>query len=137
MNRVELLGGLTRDPECSVNQRGTATWLATLAVNGTRYDGEARQQVVKTTFVSLSAFGWLAEELINAGYGKGDELHVVGELDQFEIAKDDGTKDRKTRVRPLVVTPTRRSSPMPARHPAQSHTPSPDPWGPPREEPPF
>ena len=138
MNRVELVGGLTRDPDCSVLQSGAASWFATIAVNGTRYDSQERQQVVRTTYVALSAYGWLAEQLINEGYGKGDELHVVGELDQYEVEKD-GVKDRKTRVRPLVVNVTRRRLPLPTPTTTQQRPASGrDPWSQePPEEPPF
>lgn len=128
MNRVELVGGLTRDPEIKITQSGAVTWFATIAVNGTRYDTETRGQVVKTTYVALSAFGWLAEQLTEGAYERGDELHVLGELDQYEIEKEDGKKDRKTRVRPLVVNVTRRRAQVAAR---------PDPWQNSHEPPPF
>ena len=112
MNRVELIGGLTRDPDVTVMQSGVVSWYASIAVNGTRYDKDAGQQIVHTTYVSLSAIGWMAEALVEADYFKGDELWVVGELDQFEIERD-GKKDRKTRVRPLVVAPVRRAARQP------------------------
>lgn len=134
MNRVELVGGLTRDPDCTITQSGTASWFATIAVNGTRYDPQERQQVVKTTFVALSAFGWIAEQLIEENYGKGDELHVLGELDQYEVEKD-GQKDRKTRVRPIIVTATRRrqATQPSAAAPSRQR----DPWSQQTDEPPF
>jgi len=92
--------------------------------------------VVKTTYVALSAFGWMAESLYEQSYVKGEELHIVGELDQYEVEKD-GQKDRKTRVTPLVVTPIRRrSEAMQQQRRPQAQ--KPDPWAaPPREEPPF
>lgn len=136
INRVELVGGLTRDPEFRITPTGTSTWFATVAVNGSRYDSQSGGQVVKTTYVALSAFGWMAEQLYENSYVKGEELHIVGELDQYEVEKD-GQKDRKTRVTPLVVTPIRRrSEAMQQQRGPQAQ--KPDPWAaPPREEPPF
>lgn len=144
MNEVRLVGGIVRDPDVKITNSGTASWMATIAVNGARYSPEERQQVVSTTYVSLSAFGWMAEQLIDAGYGKGDELYVVGELDQFEVTGEDGKKDRKTKVRVLTVTPTRRrisgGTPQPAQTGHWSEQPAAagrDPWSAQTEEPPF
>lgn len=142
MNRVELVGGLTREPEVRITPSGTATWFATLAVPGTRYDSSARQEVVKTTYVSLVAFGWQAEQLTDENYGKGDTLHVLGELDQYEKEGPDGQKERKTRVSVLTAAPVRRrsqghsSTPAPPARPPSSA--GADPWArDPNEPPPF
>lgn len=99
MNRVEIRGGLTRDPSMKVVGDGLHLLEFTVAVNGTRYDRETRGTVVKTTYVSVQAWGTVADEIVAAyQLTKGDEVYVLGELDQHEIEKSDGTKDRKTRV---------------------------------------
>lgn len=99
VNEVRISGGLTRDAEAKyVGEHGTALMTFTVAVNGTRYDSAARQQVVKTTYVSVEAWAVLAERLMNTNLMKGDEVLVVGELAQTEREKRDGTKETKTRV---------------------------------------
>lgn len=103
-------GGLTRDAECSnLEVSGIPYWSASIAVNGTRYDSTKRAQVVKTTYISLVAFGWMAEHLDAHGLLKGDEVRVVGELDNREVPRPDGTKERKTRVEVAVLDIVRRS----------------------------
>jgi single-stranded DNA-binding protein len=52
MNRVELVGGLTRPPDLRFTQGGMGICEASLAVNGARYDSEARSQVVTTVYVA-------------------------------------------------------------------------------------
>lgn len=94
MNRVELRGGLVKDVEM-VDVNGLVKAAVTLAVNGTRYDGQTRQQVVKTTYVSCEAWGIVGENLYASGVGKGCELYVVGELTQ---QKREGDKESHTRV---------------------------------------
>ena len=83
-------------------------WSATVAVNGARYDAQAKQQVVTTTYVRLVAFGWLAEQLSEMDLKQGEEVLVVGELDNTEREKADGTTERKTSVSVLTLVPTRR-----------------------------
>lgn len=148
MNRVEIRGGLVRDVELKyVGQSGVACMEMTVAVNGTRYDSQQRTQVVKTTFVSVQVWGLKAEETAERyRLSKGDEVYVLGELDQREVEKADGTKERKTRVTALLIDvlrcrntqhPTTGTSAAPTAAPA---APGADPWaGPPRQtqEPPF
>jgi single stranded DNA-binding protein len=122
LNRVELVGAVTRDPVLAFSERGTAWMELTLAVNGTRYDGE--QQQVTTTFVTVSLFGWLAEQVAEEDLGKGEEVYVLGELSQRERQRKDGSKESKTRVEAKLVWPTRRrrSSPNGARGEARSES---------------
>lgn len=110
MNRVELRGGLTRDAEIkAVGQHNVLLCEFTVAVNGARYDSAAQAQVVTTTFVTVNAWGEIAEQIADrGGLARGDEVYVLGELDQREVEKRDGTKERKTRVNAFVVTDVRR-----------------------------
>lgn len=122
MNRVELSGGLTRDPDYKVSQHGTPWLRLSVAVNDAEYDPATRQQVVTTTYVTVLLFGHQAETLVET-LRQGDEVHVVGRLDQTEQEGRDGKLERKTRVRAHFVLPTRVRS---AAHvePAED-----DPWG--------
>ena len=108
LNKVEIAGGLTRSPDLRFLPSGMAVCEFTVAVNGARYDSTARQQVVTTTFVAVNAWSSLAEEVVDMGLVQGDAVYVMGELEQREIEKKDGTKERKTRVTASVVVPTRR-----------------------------
>ena len=106
MNLWKGKGGLTRDAE--LREGRAPFWIATIAVNGARYDGEQQQQVVTTTFVSLVAFGWLAHQLAQMELRQGEEILVEGELGQREVERKDGTTEKKTRVIVHSVTPVRR-----------------------------
>ena len=108
MNRVEVVGTLTRDAETTRTDRGFAIWEATLAVNGARFDPDSSEHVVTTVFVRVKAVGWEAEKLDGWRLSRGEELYVLGEFDQLEVVKEDGTKDTKTRVAVTYAVPTRR-----------------------------
>jgi single stranded DNA-binding protein len=151
MNRVEIAGGLVRDPEFKMlGQSQTPCLEFTVAVNGTRYDSQQRQQVVKTTYVAVQAFNEVADDVMGKypGLTKGDAVYVVGELDQRTIEKADGTKESKTRVNAMhiVVQRTRTTSTSTGGRPAAPRggygaPPPEDPWAtpprPPSDEPPF
>lgn len=123
MNRWEGIGGLTRDAEFRFTEGGVAVWSATIAVNGARWDGASRKQVVTTQYIRCVAFGWAAEEFAQWALLQGEEIHVVGQLEQADVAKRDGTSERKTSVRVITLQPTR-------RHPTRAANSSP-------AEPPF
>jgi len=110
MNRVEVSGGVTRDPELRYTDGGAAVMNLQLAVNGARYDSDTRTQVVDTTYVTVELWGSLAEDTAEQELSKGCEVHVLGTLTQQERVKRDGTKESKTRVRGMVVNVVRRRS---------------------------
>lgn len=151
MNRVEVQGGLTRDPSFKVIGQGTPCLEFTVAVNGARWDSQARSQVVETTYVAVQAYNEVADNVMGAypALGKGDEVYVLGKLDQRTIEKADGSKESKTRVTAtLIVVQRSRSTQAPsdgrpaAQRAGYSAPPPEDPWATPprpqgREEPPF
>jgi single stranded DNA-binding protein len=134
MNRVELKGTLTKDAEFRFLQSGSALGECTVAVNGSRWDGERREHVVTTLYVAVQIWDQIAEHLMSEyeGLDRGDEVYVVGELDQREFEKRDGTKDRKTRVRAHTVTVVRRrrttQAPTQVASDAPSDAQTADPW---------
>lgn len=80
MNIVQLTGGITRDPS---NRADYVSF--TIAVNGTRYDSDSKEQVVTTMFVTCQAFGEVAHQILNSGgLNRGDEIYVLGELAQVK-----------------------------------------------------
>jgi len=95
MNKVFLMGNLTRDPELRYLQNGTAVADFGLAMNETyTKNGE---KVEKTTFVDIEVWRKQAENC--AEYlGKGSKALVEGalKLDQWET--EDGQKRSKLKV---------------------------------------
>lgn len=97
MNKVVLLGNLTRDVELKQTPSGTAVAQLGLAMNRKWKDaqGEKREEV---TFVDCEAWGKTAE-IIAQYFGKGRQILVEGrlKLDQWED-KDSGAKRSKLKV---------------------------------------
>jgi single-strand DNA-binding protein len=96
LNRVLLIGNLTRDPELKILPSQTAVCELGMAVNRawTDQSGQKKEEVM---FVDCSAFGRTAETL--AKYvKKGSPLFIEGrlKLDQWEA--QDGSKRSKMRV---------------------------------------
>ena len=96
LNKVLLMGNITRDPQLSYLPSQTAVCELGLAINRnwTGQDGVKKEEV---TFVDCSCFGKVAE-LISKYKKKGDPLFVEGrlKLDQWEA--QDGSKRSKMRV---------------------------------------
>lgn len=76
MNRVSLIGRITRDPEIRYSQTGSAYLMFSLAVN--RNQRDASGQPV-TDFISITAFGQTAE-FISRYIKKGFLLAVAGRI---------------------------------------------------------
>ena len=97
LNKVMLIGNLTRDPEIKYTPKGTAVAGFALAVNRnyTTESGEKREEV---TFVDLEAYGRVAE-IIGEYCKKGKPLFVEGrlKLDTWDD-KESGKKRSKMKV---------------------------------------
>ncbi|MEQ1852621.1 MAG: single-stranded DNA-binding protein [Chthoniobacteraceae bacterium] len=97
LNKVMLMGNLTRDPEVKYTPKGTAIANFGIAVNRnyTTEGGEKREEV---TFVDIEAFGRIAE-IIGEYFKKGRPIFVEGrlKLDQWDD-KQTGQKKSKLRV---------------------------------------
>jgi single-stranded DNA-binding protein len=106
LNRWEGQGVLTRDPVVTELPSGAVLVEVTMAINDAGWDAEARAHVVQTIYVTLQLWDNLGG-LMARGVRKGDEIFVVGRLDQKIVTKRDGTEDRKTRVVVLQFTLTR------------------------------
>ena len=97
LNKVMLIGNVTRDPEIRYTPKGTAVAEVGLAINRvfTPEGGERREE---TTFVDITFWGRQAE--IIAEYGKkGKPLYVEGrlQLDSWDD-KQSGQKRSKLKV---------------------------------------
>jgi single-strand DNA-binding protein len=97
LNKVMLIGNLTRDPELKYTPKGTAIAAFGLAVNRsyTTETGEKREEV---TFIDVEAYGRVAE-IIGEYCKKGRPLFVEGrlKLDTWDD-KTSGQKRSKTKV---------------------------------------
>jgi single-strand DNA-binding protein len=97
LNRVLLLGNLTRDPELRYTPKGTAVGDISIAVNRV-WSNEAGQRQEETTFVEITLWGKQAE-IAQQYLSKGRGVFIEGRLhmDTWED-KDSGQKRSKLKV---------------------------------------
>jgi single-strand DNA-binding protein len=97
LNKVFLIGNLTRDPELRVTPKGTAICQFGLAVNR-QFKDESGQTRDETTFVDIEAWGKQGE-LVSKYLTKGSPAMVEGrlKLDQWED-KQSGQKRSKLKI---------------------------------------
>lgn len=96
LNKVLIIGNLTRDPELRYTPKGTAVATISLAVNDRYKSGEEWKE--ETTFIDVDLFGKTAENV--AQYQKkGSSIFVEGrmKLDTWDD-KDSGQKRSKLKV---------------------------------------
>lgn len=99
LNKVLLMGNLTRDPELRVTPKGTPICQFALAINRQfkMESGESREEVI---YVDVEAWGKQGETI--AKYcTKGRPLYVEGrlKLDQWE---DKNTKEKRSRMKVVL-----------------------------------
>jgi single-strand DNA-binding protein len=96
LNKVQLMGNLTRDPEVKYSQKGTAMCQLSIAVNRTYSVGDEKREEV--TFIDIEAFGKQAET-IGKYFHKGRPIFIEGrlKLDTWED-KQSGQKRSKLKV---------------------------------------
>ena len=96
LNRVMLMGNLTRDPQLSYLPNQTAVVEIGLAINRT-WTGQDGQKKEEVCFVDCSAFGKTADTL--AKYlKKGRPVFIEGRLKYDQWEAQDGSKRSKLRV---------------------------------------
>jgi single-strand DNA-binding protein len=97
LNRVFLIGNLTRDPEVRYTPKGTAVTELGLAVNRT-YSTEQGEKKEETTFVDVEFWGRQAE-VVGEYLKKGRPVFIEGrlKLDSWDD-KQTGQKRSKLRV---------------------------------------
>jgi len=135
LNRVFLMGNLTRDPEVRYTPSGTAVGDLGLAVNET-YKNKAGETVENTVFVDIEVWARQAETCAEYLY-KGSPVFVEGRLKLDQWENQQGEKRSKIRVRadrvqflgsskrteggapaPAVVTPVASAPAAPSAPPA-------------------
>lgn len=97
LNRVFLIGNLTRDPELKYIPGGTAVSNLGLAVNN-RYRDQSGELKENTCFVRVVVWGKQAENC-NQYLSKGSPIFVEGELQSRSWETQDGQKRNVIEVR--------------------------------------
>ena len=96
INRVVLVGNLTRDPELRHTPSGTAVCSLRVAVNSRRKD-ETGQWADKPNYFTVSVFGNQAESCAQF-LARGRAVAVDGRLDWREWQAQDGSKRESVEV---------------------------------------
>ena len=101
LNKVMLIGNLTRDPEIKYTPKGTAIAAFGLAVNRsfTTESGEKREEV---TFIDLEAYARLAE-IIGEYCKKGRPIFVEGRL-KLDTWDDKTSGQKRSKMKVIVET---------------------------------
>lgn len=124
LNRVLLIGNLTRHPELKVTPKGSSICTFGLAVNRTFKDGSGQQRE-ETTFVDVQAWGRQGE-VISKYTEKGRPLFVEGRL-RFDGWEDKNTGQKRSKLSVVLENfqfiggkPPERGSESPAPSPPAS-----------------
>jgi len=96
INRVTLVGRLTRDPELRALPSGTSVLNLGLAVNGRQKD-QSGNWIDKPNFFDVKVFGNQADAL-NNHLAKGRRVGVDGRLDWSSWEAQDGSKRSKVEI---------------------------------------
>lgn len=88
MNKVILIGNITRDPELSETNSGVAVCRFSIAVNRRRASADAEQQ---TDFFNVTAWRGLAETVARF-CKKGNKIAVTGQIQIRAYEGNDGVK---------------------------------------------
>ena len=103
VNKVMLLGNLTRDPELRYTPQGAAVCEFSLALNRSYTNKQSGQRVDEVSYIDCVAWGKTAE--ISAEYlKKGRQVFVEGRLTQDRWESQEGKKMSKIRVTCEQVT---------------------------------
>jgi single-strand DNA-binding protein len=96
LNKVLLIGNLTRDPELRYVPSGTAVATFTLAVNRV-YKGQDGEKKEETSFIRIVVWGRRAE-VCGEYLSKGSPVFVEGRLQSRNWESQDGQKRSTTEV---------------------------------------
>lgn len=108
LNKVTLIGNLTRDPELRYTPNGTAVCSFTVATNRewTVESGEKREEAEFTRIVSWNKLAELCSQLLS----KGRKVYVEGRLQTRSWTSQDGQQRMATEVviNDMIVLDSRR-----------------------------
>ena len=97
INRVVLVGNLTRDPELRHTGGGTPVCSLRIAVNSRRKDSATGEWADKPNYFDVSVFGNQAESC-NQYLAKGRPVAIDGRLEWREWEAQDGTKRQAVEI---------------------------------------
>jgi len=129
LNRVLLMGNLTRDPELRYTPKGTAVADIGLAVNRI-YTGEDGDKKEETTFVDVTI--WARQAEVAGQYlKKGRPVFIEGRL-QLDTWDDKQTGQKRSRLRVVAENlqllgsrPAENGQPAATQRPVTQRTPAP------------
>lgn len=96
LNKVMLIGNLTRDPEVRYTPKGTAVTDLGLAINRT-WNNDQGQKQEETTFVDVTFWGRQAE-LLQQYLTKGRGVYIEGRL-QMDTWDDKDTGKKRSKLK--------------------------------------
>ncbi len=96
LNKVMLIGNLTRDPELRYTPKGTAVADVAIAINRV-WNNDAGQRQEETTFVDVTLWGRQAE-LAQQYLNKGRGIYVEGRL-QMDTWDDKNTGQKRSKLK--------------------------------------
>lgn len=96
LNRVQLIGNLTRDPELRYTPQGTAVCTIGLATNRswTTEGGDKKEEAEYHRIVAWNKLGELCSQLLT----KGRKIYVEGRLSTRSWTGQDGTQKTTTEI---------------------------------------
>jgi single-strand DNA-binding protein len=96
LNKAQLIGNLTRDPEVRQTPNGTTVATFSIATNFTWKDQSGQKQE-KSEFHNIVAWGKLAE-ICGQYLNKGKKVYIEGRIQTRDWEGDDGVKRYKTEI---------------------------------------
>jgi single-strand DNA-binding protein len=96
LNRAQIIGNLTKDPEVRQTPTGTLVASFTVATNHTWRDQNGNKQE-KAEFHNIVAWGKLAE-ICQSYLKKGKKIFIEGRIQTRDWEGDDGIKRYKTEI---------------------------------------
>ncbi|MDP0490142.1 MAG: single-stranded DNA-binding protein [Verrucomicrobiota bacterium JB023] len=97
LNKVLLMGNLTRDPELRYTPRQTAVADLGLAINRIRGGGDGGERTEETTYIDVTLWGRQAE-IANQYLKKGQGVFIEGRL-QLDTWEDKTTGQRRSKLK--------------------------------------
>lgn len=96
LNKVMLIGNLTRDPELRYTPKGTAVAELGLAINRVRKDDQG-QRIEETTFVDVTLWSRQAE-IAQQYLAKGNPVYIEGRLN-LDTWDDKTTGQKRSKLK--------------------------------------
>ncbi|EKD63696.1 MAG: hypothetical protein ACD_51C00225G0003 [uncultured bacterium] len=96
LNRAQIIGNMTRDPELRKTPSGTSVAGFSIATNHAWTDANGQKQE-KAEFHNIVAWGKLAE-IVTQYTKKGSKVYVDGRMQTRDWTGDDGVKRYRTEI---------------------------------------